>query len=129
MSDRITRSPGTLALVWFVAFACSNVPLAIRPASLALHVEVQYEIPAGQSDPFELPMSGPYLTVLELETDPPDLAESYREHRRFLHLPDGPATVVVRCRYRIYAEPGSGFPPATELFPGATAIRIIVPDP
>ena len=74
-------------------------------------------------------MSGPYLTVLELETNPPDLAESYREHRRFLHLPTGPATVVVRCRLRIYAEPGSAFSPATELFPGAAAIRVIVPDP
>ena len=101
----------------------------MAPASLALHVEVRYEIPAGQSDPVELPMSGRYLTVLALETDPPDLTESYRDHLRLLHLPDGPATVVVRCRYRIYAEPGSGFPPATELFPGATAIRIIVPDP
>ncbi len=129
MSDRITRSPATLALVWLGTFACSIVPLATAPASLALHVEVRYEIPSGQSDPIELPMSGRYLTVLELVTDPPDLAESYREHRRFLHLPDGPATVVVRCRYRIYAEPGSGFPPATELFPGATAIRIIAPDP
>ena len=128
MSDRIPRSPATLALVCLGTFACSNVPPATRPASLALHVEVEYEIPAEQDDPIELPMSGRYLTVLELATDPPDLAETYRENRRFLHPPDGPATVLVRCRYRIYAAPGSGFSPTAELFPGAAAIRVLAPD-
>ena len=126
MHDRITRTP--LALLWLAAVACSTLPPAVRPASLTLEVEVRYEIPGGQPDPIELPMSDAYLTVLEMVTDPPDLTETYRERRRFLHPPDGPVTVLIRCHYRIYSEPGADFRGAAELFPGATAIRVLAAD-
>lgn len=114
-----------IALAWPAPSGCSNVPLASRPASVTLHVEVLYDVPAGESATVELPMSGPTLTILELETDPAGLRESYGDRRRLLHLPSGPTTVVVRCRYRIYAEPDSGIKRAAELFPGATAITVI----
>ncbi len=125
MTLRITRTPRSLALVWLVAAACSNVPPATRPASLDLNVEVRYEVVAGEGQQIELPLSNENLTVLELETEPPSLTESYTGRRRFLNLPAGPATVLVRCRYRIYAPPGAGFPSAAELFPGATDIRVL----
>ncbi len=127
MPDRITRIP-PLPLVWLATVACSTLPPAVRPASLTLEVEVRYEISAGQQDPIELPMSDPHLTVLKMVSDPADLAETYRDRRRFLHPPEGPATVLIRCQYRIYAEPGSDFRRAAELFPGATAIRVLASD-
>ncbi len=126
MPDRITRTP--LALLWLAAVACSTLPPAVRPASLTLEVEVRYEISEGRGDPIELPMSDSYLTVLRMVTDPADLTESYRKRRRFLHPPEGPITVLIRCHYRIYAEPGSDFRRAAELFPGATAIRVLASD-
>ena len=125
MTLRITRTPRSLALVWLVAAACSNLPPATRPASLDLIVEVRYEIDAGEGQQIEIPLSSENLTVLELETEPASLTESYKGRRRFLNLPSGPATVLVRCRYRIYAQPGAGFPSVAELFPGATDIRVL----
>ncbi len=125
MTLRITRTPRSLALVWLVAAACSNVPPATRPASLDLNVEVRYEVAAGEGQQIELPLSNQNLTVLELETEPASLTELYKGRRRFLILPAGPATVLVRCRYRIYAQPGAGFPSVSDLFPGATDIRVL----
>ena len=125
MTLRITRTPRSLALVWLVAAACSNLPPATRPASLDLIVEVRYEIGAGEGQQIELPLSSENLTVLELETEPASLTESYKGRRRFLHLPAGPATVLVRCRYRIYAQAGADFPSVADLFPGATHIRVL----
>ena len=125
MLYRITRTPLTIALALLASVGCSNVPPTSLPASLTLRVEVHYDVPEGRTAPVELPMSGPSLTILDLETDPADLLETYSDRRRLLHLPEGPATVVVRCHYRIYQEPDSRFLTAAELFPGNTAIRVI----
>lgn len=124
MLNRITRTPLAAALALLATSGCSNVPPASRPASVTLQIEVRYDAPAGGGE-VELPMSGPSLTILELQTEPPDLEQTYSDRRRLLQLPEGPATVLVRCRCRVYGEPDVDLLTADELFPGNTSIRVI----
>lgn len=85
---------------------------------------VEYRAPAGGT--VRLPASSPTLTILEWATEPEGVVERFENGERVLQLPPGDSTLLVRCRYRAYAD-GDGVPPPERLFPGGRIVERFQP--
>lgn len=105
--------------------ACSVMPHAGWPPFEERTVEVEYQFAAGREPWFVAPASGPDLTVYELGTTPAVVDERHTVGARELRVPDHCRTLVLRCRYRAYAAPGQPPRSPVQLFPGATAVRVL----
>lgn len=108
---------GALAVV----AACATLPPTGRPRFVEEHVEAVY--PAPPDGRVAVPQSTELLTVFALTSEPPPLGEEFPPQGGRLLLVPPAAGVVVRCRYRAYADGNGLLPDPAALFPGARQVR------
>lgn len=90
-------------------------------------VLVDYKVD-GNHEFVVLPHSNAWMTVLEMETRPGGMRESFLGTERRVYVPAHTRYLQVHCRLKLYARRDrSGqelpWPTAADLFPGATRIR------
>lgn len=90
-------------------------------------VLVDYEVD-GHDDFVVLPASNSWMTVMELQTRPGGMRETFNGMQRRVHVPARTRHLQVLCRLKLYSRRDrSGhtvpWPTAAELFPGAHRIR------
>ncbi len=110
--------------------SCSIVPDAGHPPQREYVVNVVYDFPKAGRHEIVVPQSTPDLTVLELSTEPPDLAERFEGDQRRLVVPPGTERLALSCRYRVFGARGVGdafaaVPTPEQLFPGGSIVVIV----
>jgi hypothetical protein len=107
--------------------ACAALPDWSHREIREVSVLVDYEMDGG--DGFVvLPASNDWLTVLELQTRPGVMRETFAGKERRVQVPPNTHSLRVLCRYKLYMRRDRAghplpWPTAAELFPGATRIR------
>lgn len=128
VSDTAATRAGLALVALFGAAACSVLPRQDYPRSDEREVVVRYDLSDVETFAVQVPASGTDLTVVWMDTEPPDLRESFERGERRLHTEGN--ELVIRCHYRVYErlapEAGQrGLPPPEQLFPGATSIETV----
>ena len=115
------------SLVAGLLAGCAVLPNWTYGKSQEVTVLVDYEVRADGGF-VVLPASNAWLKVLQLDTRPDALRESFTAGQRRVHWPPDTKHLQVLCHYKLYPrrdETGRllPWPTVTELFPGAARIR------
>ena len=113
-----------LAQIALLATACTVIPAHGFPAYEEREVAVHYALTEAMPRSIRVPASRPGLVVLELDTEPSGLRETFVGDERWLQVA-APA-LTIRCRYRVYSDDAThALPTPAELFPDATSIETV----
>lgn len=113
------------AALALLAAACTVIPTHGLPTYEEREVAVHYALTEALPRSIRVPSSRPGLVVLQLETEPSGMPETFVGDERWLQV-TAPA-LTIHCRYRVYAPPdGAGaLPTPADLFPDATSIDTV----
>jgi len=106
---------------------CAVLPDWRHRETREVSVLVDYEV-GGHEDFVVLPASNDWLTVLQLQTRPRAIRESFLGKERRIYVPPRTRYLRVLCHYKLYPRQDRNghvlqWPTVAELFPGATRIR------